>query len=101
MVALDQDGTIIYVDQIETPLWKGLDVLDQAVESLPADLIKKAKSHGITMTGELADIFPDRISGVRELVKKITILLDQEISQNINIYAGKKGWVNIRINRRK
>lgn len=93
VVALDQDGTVIYVDQIETPLWKGLDVLDQAVESLPADLIKNAKSHGITMTGELADIFPDRISGVRELVSKITTLLDHESHSKIRIYAGEKGWL--------
>ena len=89
VVALDQDGAVIYVDQIETPLWKGLEVLDQAVESLPIDLIRNAKSHGVTMTGELADIFPDRITGVRELVKKITTLLDQDI----NIYAGEKGFL--------
>lgn len=93
VVALDQEGTVIYVDQIETPLWKGLDVLDQAFESIPAELIKNAKSHGITMTGELADIFPDRITGVRELVNKITVLLDQNVSQKINIYAGEKGWL--------
>ncbi len=90
VVALDNDGTVIYVDQIETPLWKGLEVLDQAVESLPEDLITNTKSHGVTMTGELADIFPDRISGVRELVNKITTLLGQEV----NIYAGEKGWLS-------
>lgn len=89
VVALGQNGTVIYVDQIETPLWKGLDVFDQAVESLPADLFKNAKGHGVTMTGELADIFPDRIIGVREIVKKITTLLDQDM----NIYAGEKGWI--------
>ncbi len=92
VVALDQEGTVIYVDQLETPLWKGLDILDQAFESLPTDLIKNAKSHGITMTGELADIFPDRIAGVRELVNKITTLLDQD-KQKISIYAGKKSWL--------
>ncbi len=94
VVVLDQDDSVIFVDQIETPLWKGLDVLDQAVESLPGGLIKNAKSHGVTMTGELADIFPDRITGVRELVKKITTLLDQDIPRKINIYAGEKGWLS-------
>ncbi len=93
VVALDQDGIVIYVDQIETPLWKGLEVLEQAVKSLPIELITNAKSHGITMTGELADIFPDRISGVRELVSKITTVFNQDVSQKINIYAGEKGWL--------
>ena len=90
VVALDQDDTVIYVKQIETPLWKGIEVLDQAVTSLPETLIKNAKSHGITMTGELADIFPDRLSGVRELLKKITTLLNQDVC----IYAGEKGWLS-------
>ncbi|MFK8068178.1 MAG: hydantoinase/oxoprolinase family protein [Gammaproteobacteria bacterium] len=88
IVVLDKDSTVIYVDQIETPIWKGLEVLERAIESVPESLMESAE-HGITMTGELADIFPDRTSGVRELVR----LFSQKVSGNINIYAAQKGWL--------
>ncbi len=88
IVVLDEDSTVIYVDQIETPIWKGLEVLERAIESFPEILLENAQ-HGITMTGELADIFVDRTSGVRGLVT----LFSQKVVGDINIYAAEKGWL--------
>ncbi len=90
VAVLDQQATVIHIEQIETPLWKGIDVLDEAVASIPRTFIDAAVWHGITMTGELADIFPDRISGVTELVEKFRQLL----SKKQHVYAANKGWVN-------
>lgn len=84
----DQNEKIIYVDQIETPIWKGLDILEEAVKTVPEEFLKDA-NHGITMTGELADIFADRISGVQELVG----LFKKILGDNIRIYAADKGWL--------
>ncbi len=52
--------------QLACPLWKGLQYLEQAVaEAL--DVLGGADQHAITMTGELADIFPNRHQGVIQI----------------------------------
>lgn len=89
IAVLDIQNTILFTQQIETPLWKGIDVLDEAVASVPVSFIENAQWHGITMTGELADIFPDRFTGVRELVEKFRQLL----TGKLYIYAADKGWL--------
>lgn len=89
MVALDQQANILQVQQLETPLWKGLEVLKQAIKSLPASLFSNA-IHGLTMTGELADIFPHRVQGVRDL---ITLFTEHFSGNVIRIYAGEMGWL--------
>lgn len=89
MVALDQQGKILQVQQLETPLWKGLEVLEQAIKSLPESLFSGAM-HGITMTGELADIFTNRVQGVRDI---ITLFTEHFSAEVIRIYAGEKGWL--------
>jgi (4-(4-[2-(gamma-L-glutamylamino)ethyl]phenoxymethyl)furan-2-yl)methanamine synthase len=70
-LALVEDGQIRHVAQIACPLWRGLDQLDGALAQALA-VTGGADHHAVTMTGELADIFPDRYTGVATLVEKLS-----------------------------
>ncbi|MBM4201042.1 MAG: S-layer protein, partial [Gammaproteobacteria bacterium] len=68
-VALDRHGAIAGIQQRPCPLWLGLDRLEAAVRDIGRDWpLTGVRTHAITMTGELADSFPDRSSGVRALL---------------------------------
>ena len=82
------DGRLLGVRQIPCPLWQGLDVFDQALGSVANEI--HGDAHAVTMTGELADIFPDRCEGVRRLLERsMAVLGDVPLS----VYAGKAGFV--------
>ncbi len=66
--ALCRDGVIRKVWQLPCPLWRGLEWLDQAVAAVVGTL--PACDHGVTMTGEMADVFPHREAGVRDLLAR-------------------------------
>jgi probable H4MPT-linked C1 transfer pathway protein len=83
-LALARDGTVVAVRQVPTPLWLGLDrlaaALDEALSPWPA-----AEQHAVTMTAELADLFPDRASGVRGILETLMRRLP---AKRIAVYAG-------------
>lgn len=65
---VDSDGYVLQVIQVACPLWLGLHELNIAIDKVLDRLSHVPEQHAITMTGELADIFPDRHSGVMEIV---------------------------------
>ena len=67
-------GRVVAARQIPAPLWLGLDRLEAAIAEMRRDL-GPARRHGVTMTGELADIFPNRATGVAQLSGLITATL--------------------------
>lgn len=72
--ALDKDGLVLNVIQAPCPLWQGLNKLEDAIEEILGTL-PQAERHAVTMTGELADIFPNRAAGVLEIAQTCTRLL--------------------------
>lgn len=71
------------VVQLACPLWKGLSYLEQAVaEALHA--LGETDQHAITMTGELADIFPNRHQGVLQISQTMQKYLPEK---NIQFYS--------------
>ena len=70
-LALVRDGAVVAARQMPSPLWLGLDrlaaALDEALSPWPT-----ADRHAVTMTAELADLFPDRASGVRAILDVMT-----------------------------
>lgn len=58
-------GKLRRVRQLPTPLWLGLQHLEAAVAIVLDALPEAPLLHAVTMTGELADLFPDRQHGVR------------------------------------
>jgi probable H4MPT-linked C1 transfer pathway protein len=92
---LDPHGNLLRVVQIPCPLWLGTDRLQGVVDSLLDGLTADPIHHAITMTGEMADLFPDRASGVRAIVA----LLGETVSKrrhddSMHCYAGAEGFVD-------
>jgi probable H4MPT-linked C1 transfer pathway protein len=88
---LDGDGRVEQVLQLPCPLWQGmphlLNALDQALGRLPGG----ESFHAITMTGELVDFFPDRATGVRQLLATVASRLPAE---RTCVFAGDAGFVS-------
>lgn len=84
-----ENGRIVNVVQIASPLWQGIGelhyALDQAKERLgPAD------RNAVTMTAELADAFADRTEGVTQVAAIAEAAFG---AQNLRFYAGQAGLV--------
>ncbi|MCK5669436.1 MAG: hypothetical protein KAI15_10135 [Gammaproteobacteria bacterium] len=69
VASIDQYGAVIFANQLATPLWEGLACLDNAMSEIHSQILDESVTHTITMTAELADIFKDRSSGVKELTR--------------------------------
>jgi probable H4MPT-linked C1 transfer pathway protein len=80
-------GHVLDVRQVPCPLWQGADRLLPAVQALSAEL-GPAGRHIATMTGELADIFPDRRTGVLAITEALVGLLSP-----LWLYAGRVGII--------
>ncbi|HEY3325860.1 MAG TPA: hydantoinase/oxoprolinase family protein [Novimethylophilus sp.] len=90
-VRLDEAGRVINAVQLPCPLWQGLTYLGQAIDAAVASL-GDCRVHAVTMTGELADIFPDRRQGVTQLVETMQRRLPVA---ELKIFAGMCGFVEV------
>jgi (4-(4-[2-(gamma-L-glutamylamino)ethyl]phenoxymethyl)furan-2-yl)methanamine synthase len=61
------DGVVMEVRQLPYALWQGVDRLAAATGEALQGWPRSAR-HALTMTAELADIFPDRAAGVRAIL---------------------------------
>src|SRR5262245_1219432 len=66
LAVLDAAGNLARVAQVPCPLWLGLEHLERALRE-SAGAPGRAR-HALTMTGELVDLFPDRATGVAEIL---------------------------------
>jgi probable H4MPT-linked C1 transfer pathway protein len=90
---LDAAGKVLAVEQFSCELWRGMERLEQAVESAVGKLNlpnNRAARHVITMTGELADIFASRHEGVVEISSAMQRLLPNTSQQ---FFAGASGLI--------
>jgi probable H4MPT-linked C1 transfer pathway protein len=76
-LALLEEGRVVAALQLPCALWRGLDELRHAMTLALADL-PVIDRHAITMTGELADLFPDRARGVAAILDVLAELLPAE-----------------------
>jgi probable H4MPT-linked C1 transfer pathway protein len=88
---IDGQGTVQQGWQLPCPVWQGLHVLQQALQSvlqqLPIELLGKLQ-HAVTMTAELVDLFDDRQQGVLQ----ISQLLHEHIA-NCQFYTAHGHFV--------
>ncbi len=103
-VMLNTAGHVLAANQVYCPLWRGLHELDLAMDVILREF--NAENHRVTMTGELADIFPNRHAGVVQIAQFVAQklssqkiagqkLLDQKLQCNVMFYAGNQGFVDI------
>jgi (4-(4-[2-(gamma-L-glutamylamino)ethyl]phenoxymethyl)furan-2-yl)methanamine synthase len=78
-VMLDAQGQIVRVSQLACALWKGLPLLETAIQRVLHDWqINLANcDHAVTMTGELVDLFDNRLQGVRAIAQTMTAYLPE------------------------
>lgn len=95
-VQVDAKGLVLAASQVYCPLWRGLHELNHAMDKVLSEfnVEKHFVTHFITMTGELADVFPSRHAGVMQIAQFVTQKLSgQELAGNVMFYAGNKGFV--------
>lgn len=90
MASIDHAGAVNFAQQMATPLWKGLNSLEDAMSKMQNQVKEGSVTHTITMTAELADIFKDRKSGVTELTEFLGNHFDEKAFQ---LYAGISGLI--------
>jgi probable H4MPT-linked C1 transfer pathway protein len=83
------DGRLATVLQLPCRLWLGMDEFAQGLTEARAQL-QPSRRHGVTMTGELADLFADRAEGVARLSQAMAAAFPGD---DIRLYAGDKGFV--------
>jgi (4-(4-[2-(gamma-L-glutamylamino)ethyl]phenoxymethyl)furan-2-yl)methanamine synthase len=86
-----EDGRIVDVVHVPCPLWLGLDRLTESLGAVTARL-GTADFYAATMTGELADVFPDRAEGVATLAAVLARHLHPVI---VRIYGGRAGFLSV------
>jgi probable H4MPT-linked C1 transfer pathway protein len=79
---------IVAATQIACPLWLGVDRLETALNQALA-ILGPADQHVVTMTGELADVFPSRHEGVLRLAR----FAQEKLAPQCLLYAGRAGFV--------
>jgi (4-(4-[2-(gamma-L-glutamylamino)ethyl]phenoxymethyl)furan-2-yl)methanamine synthase len=84
-----ESGRIVKAIQVAAPLRSGVEQLAEAFTLAQAEL-GAAGHHVVTMTGELADIFPSRPDGVACLAMLAARKLN---GTPVSIYAGPAGYV--------
>ncbi|TFW73129.1 H4MPT-linked C1 transfer pathway protein [Methylotenera oryzisoli] len=91
-VLINAQGHVLNAKQVYCPLWRGLDELGSAIDAILPEM--QAESHVVTMTGELADIFPDRHSGVLAIAQTMQRKLSAvNCEVQLRFFAGKQGFV--------
>jgi probable H4MPT-linked C1 transfer pathway protein len=91
-VLVDAEGHASKVFQHPCPLWRGLDHLERAVARIMSEVGSMGLRHAVTMTGELADIFPGREEGVIRLAQAMSSCLGDG---DPRFYAGRGGFVSL------
>jgi probable H4MPT-linked C1 transfer pathway protein len=86
---VEPGGRLVTALQIPCRLWLGIDEFAQALGEARQRL-QPSRRHGVTMTGELADLFADRAEGVRQLSRAMTRAFPKD---DIRFYAGDGGFV--------
>ena len=72
-------------EQVYSPIWKNINNLKKSIK-LIKNKLGKTNYHAITMTAELADIFRDRVNGVKYIVNLSSKILGEK---NIFFYSKK------------
>lgn len=86
-IALVENGKPIVLQQHACALWQGIGKLDEALYAA-RPLLDRANHIAITMTGELSDLFDNRLDGVTELVE----WLSWELGESVRFWQGPRGF---------
>lgn len=85
-------GRIADIVQWPTPMWQGLEHLDNAVAATRSRWPQfGATRHAVTMTAEMADLFPNREAGVLAIASR----MGEQLGAQVRFFAGDAGWAKL------
>jgi probable H4MPT-linked C1 transfer pathway protein len=73
-----EGDAIVAAAQLPSALWRGLDELRLALAAA-LEGVAPTRRHAVTMTGELADLFPDRAAGVTAILDVVAEFLPRAV----------------------
>ena len=91
-VLVDGSGAASFALELPCPLWQGVSHLDRAIDETLARITESPVVHAVTMTGELADCFTDRATGVQALARTMVARLP---GLDVRLFAGRSGFVPV------
>src|SRR5262249_57285949 len=86
---VERGGRLVTALQVPCRLWLGMDELTRSLGQARRQL-RQSRRHGVTMTGELADLFADRAEGVARLGQAMA---EAFAGNDLRVYAGQLGFV--------
>ena len=87
---IEESGNVVQSWHHAAPVWKGLEYTERSVRAIRAQASSGPLRHAVTMTAELADIFPNRTEGVQAVASSIASVLGTEA---LHYFAGDQGFV--------
>ena len=97
VASVSKTGKVEMVEQFATPLWQGIDQLEELFPKTINRLPRGSLSHVLTITAELVDIFKDRQAGMNTLIN----LCEKNLGDSISLYASDEGLLNLDNARKK
>jgi probable H4MPT-linked C1 transfer pathway protein len=97
VACIDSNSKVHFVEQIATPLWKGLECLDKSIPIMIKKLPSGTHTHALTMTAELVDVFENREAGLNSLIN----LCEELIGNDISFYTVQGELLNLNNARNK
>lgn len=90
-VAVLRAARLFEVKQFPCALWQGIAQLEKTVDRILKQYEQPKGAHALTMTGELADCFTDRSSGVEQILGVFSRRID---AHRLHVFVGKEGLVS-------
>ncbi len=100
VASVNSEGAVNFIEQFASPLWQGLEYLEDLFPRTIAQLPQGLNFHAITITAELSDVFENREQGVTSLID----VCQKNMGDEINFYAVNDGLMSLhdaRINANK
>ena len=91
VASVNEMGNVNFVKQYASPLWQGIECLEELFPVTINDLPKSDYHHALTITAELADVFENREQGVELLLN----VFEKTLGNNISLYSYIDGLLTI------
>lgn len=91
VACVNEEGKVKFVEQFSSPLWQGIEQLEELFPKTIDQLPQGSHSHAFTITAELVDIFKDRQEGLTSLIN----LCEKKMGSNIRLYGTNEGLLGL------
>ncbi len=88
----DQHGQLINSIELPCPLWQGINGLADSLHQALSLLDNHTDRHFITLTGESADCFANRLQGVSDILDTVAAQLPAE---NCRVFNQSQSWLDL------